>query len=296
LIANCKKNNYLLRLLRLAPCAAALLCASPVSAQLFCPAPGPPRIGSLRNGASFRDFGFAINTAASILGCRFQEPGGITYLSAEDIADGRLPYELGGVSVEVAGRLAPMLYVDFVQINFQIPSVTLLGDVSVVVILNPGAPNEMRSEPATMRLDPYAPALFRYGISECVAARFQDGGPAADPDLIQDPSARPPRAGETITIYLTGLGVTDPFWQAGEIVSSAAEVLNQEDVRVELNGTIVSPADILYVGLSPGSVSGLYQINLRVPDHVRRGDNNRIKIYQGGFSSQDGITLPVGPD
>jgi uncharacterized protein (TIGR03437 family) len=59
-----------------------------------------------------------------------------------------------------------------------------------------------------------------------------------------------------------------------------------------LGGITMNPQDVLYAGLSPQSISGLYQINIRVPATAISGDN-RIIVRAAGFSSQNGIILPV---
>jgi uncharacterized protein (TIGR03437 family) len=49
---------------------------------------------------------------------------------------------------------------------------------------------------------------------------------------------------------------------------------------------------VLYAGLSPGSISGLYQFNVRIPAGTPSG-NVPVTIAIGGISTQSGVTIPV---
>jgi uncharacterized protein (TIGR03437 family) len=50
--------------------------------------------------------------------------------------------------------------------------------------------------------------------------------------------------------------------------------------------------DIIYAGLSPGSISGLYQINVRVPVTTPDGDIP-VEVEIGGMRTQPGAFIPV---
>jgi uncharacterized protein (TIGR03437 family) len=263
----------------------------PLAAQT-CNLPGPPTITNSVDGAAFRDFGFSAGSFLTIFGLNFQVPGELTPVGGADIINSRFPTVFKCLAVEVNNVRAPILYTEPRQVNVQIPTTAALGNVPVVVILNPGTANERRSNPWTIKLDQAWPSVFRFGLTECIAARFQDGTPAADPRFVPGIGARIPRIGEIVTLYVNGLGATEPVWQAGEIPTAAARVITANNVQVSLNGVTMSAADVLYAGLSPFSISGLYQINIRVPDNARIGDNP-IVIRSAGFSSQSGIILPV---
>lgn len=262
-----------------------------------CNLPGPPEITHLLNGASFGPFGFSANGLATVFGRNLQVPGERAFITGNDITRGadqisRFPTTFSCLAIEVNGRRAPILYAEASQVNLQIPSIPDLGNVPVVAILNPGTPNEKRSAPFMLRLERAGPGAFRFGLTECIAATFNDtGGYAADPVFVPGVGARIPRIGEIITVYVTGLGLVEPFWQAGEVPNRAA--VAQETVQILLNGTIMNQSDIFYAGLSPGSISGLNQVTFRVPTSARQGTNNNIQIISGGFRTQEGITLPV---
>ena len=250
-----------------------------------------PRITTVKNGASFEEKAIGMNTMLSVGGANFQAAGASREAGRGDIIDGKFPAELGCVAVEIDGRRAPLTYVSANQINVQAPSNTGVGSVPVRVIANPGRTNELRSDVFNVQAASHAPAIFRYLPSTNAAAQFANSAvPAADPALV--PGARKPRVGEIITVYLTGLGPTNPVYQAGEIPMAAAP--SRDPVTVEFNGTVMSSTDVLYVGVSPQSISGLYQANIRIPTNARPNADNTIVFRIGSLASQPGVVIPVG--
>lgn len=93
-----------------------------------------------------------------------------------------------------------------------------------------------------------------------------------------------------MTVYATGFGTTSPAWQAGELPDRASFVTGP--VQVTLGGVMLTPAEILYAGLAPSQISGLYQFNLRLPATLPDGDLP-IVISIGGLLTQAGASLPV---
>ncbi|MBK5293687.1 MAG: hypothetical protein JJE04_18665 [Acidobacteriia bacterium] len=251
-----------------------------------------PKVTALRNGASFVDGPVSLNTMISIGGTGFQAPGASRAVAGSDIVDGKFPAALGCIAVEIGGRRAPLTFVNYGQINAQVPSITDLGQVSVRVIANPGEANEKRSEPFMMTLQQTSPAFFRFLPTPCIAAvDAVTGQLAGDPDLL--PGVKGSKVGDLISLFATGLGETLPFYQAGEISSGLSRL--KDTVQIDWQGTMLRAEDILYAGLAPNSISGLYQINVRVPSTARVGVHNNLKIIAGGVLSPDGTTIYVAP-
>lgn len=264
-----------------------------IAAQAPCNLTTTPTITVIRNGASFLTSGFALHTMVSVGGSGFQAPGTSKTIAATDIVANKFPTELGCVAVEIDGKAAPIAYADAGQINVQVPTTIALGDVAVRVILNPGTPNEKRSEAFNMKLENWAPALFRFLPSVNVAAIFAStGGLAADPALV--PNSTKPKIGDIVSIFATGLGVAEPVYLAGEITPVNTTPRARDQVQVEFNGVVMNASDILYVGLTPGSITGLWQINLRVPTTATPGRDNPVVVKMGSLTSQTGVFLPIG--
>ena len=52
-------------------------------------------------------------------------------------------------------------------------------------------------------------------------------------------------------------------------------------------------SDVLYAGLAPGNISGLYQINVRVPANAANGDLLIAMSINSEQQSVAGTTIPV---
>ncbi len=260
-----------------------------IQVQGACPTNQRPTLRSVVNAASFQP-GLATNSLISLFGLGFHEPGGKRAVGLGDIRDGKFPTELACVAVEVAGQRVPVSYVQADQINAQAPTLALTGPVEVRVILNPGKPNEIRSEVAAVTMQEYMPAFFTFPGGRGIAAKLPNSATLiADPAAFQ--GARPALPGEVIELYGTGFGVTEPVYQAGETVP-LNPVRLRDQITVTVGGVTLAPEDVLYAGLAPGAITGLYQINIRVPSSASDGDVP-VVARVGGVSTQANLTVPV---
>ncbi|MCC6586676.1 MAG: hypothetical protein IT168_08155 [Bryobacterales bacterium] len=248
-----------------------------------------PRITKTRHGASLADGPFASNSMLIVDGTGFQAPAKDFIVDTLDFVDDKYPSTASCVAVEINGRRAPITYVGPEQINVQIPTTTEQGSFPVRVIANPGQTNERRSDPVNIQLADAAPAFFRLLPSDAAAAVMLDGSIAANP--AQFSFAKAPKPGDTLILFATGLGFTDPVYQAGEIPTDVARL--RQNAVVEWNGTALAAADVTYVGLAPYSISALYQINLKVPANARTNADNQVRLRVGSRTSPD-VTLYVG--
>ena len=246
-----------------------------------------PRVQGLGNSATSLA-GVSFNSFLTIYGFDFVPAGATRSVRAGDIRERRFPRELGCVAVEIGGQRVPVIHVQQSQINVQVPTTAQTGPQPVRVIVNPGRPSEVSVNAGTVTLQSYGPALFTYNGSS-VAAQHPDFTAAADPSVV--PGGRPLRPGDVAILYATGLGDTVPdTWQAGEIVRGVHRL--RVPVRVTIGGTTLAEDDILYAGLVPESVSGLYQINVRVPASTPAG-SVPVRLSIGGIESPAGTTIPV---
>ena len=266
-----------------------------ISAKGACSLAAKPTLRTVVNGASFQP---PISSTAmiSVLGSGFQVSGLKRTASLGDFNDNFFPTVLACVAIEVTGpgiaqpvRL-PIAYVQLDQINAQAPEFMGTGPVSLRVILNPDKPNQFVSDVATLNSQQaFAPAFFIVPGSKTIAAQIAGGSiPVADPALV--PGGRPAKPGELVTLYGTGFGDMNPSIAPGELAPGAAELVTP--ITVQIGGVTLSPADVLYAGASPGSIGGLYQINVRVPASTPNGDA-KVIISIGGFETQSDLTIPV---
>lgn len=186
-----------------------------------------------------------------------------------------LPTQLGGVSVVVDNRPAPLLFVSKGQINFLVPSDEIPGDVKVQVVRQGVA-----GPVVTLTLADTAPALFPLG-GYALAQDYNNNYAGVGTD-------QPARAGDTIVLYATGLGHTQPNPTPGEIPATAAYLDNLASVKVLLNGAAIDSTLIKYAGLTPG-FAGLYQINFILPPGI--SSDSEIRVSVAGQTSAAGVKL-----
>jgi uncharacterized protein (TIGR03437 family) len=248
-----------------------------------------PTLGSVFDAASFRPT-LAPNGLFSIKGLNFTLPGLTRQVGISDLDGNKFPTALGCVAVEVAGQRVPITYVQNDQINAQVPA-NVTGPVDVRVILNPGAGSEIRGDLASgIPVQTYAPAFFQSLDGKTIAARNPDFTISADPTVV--PGARPVKPGDIILLYGTGFGPTTQPLQAGEILDSRTPDPLKDPVTVIIGGVTLQPSDILYAGATPGSIGGLYQLNVRVPASTPDG-NIPVIARIGGVETQPGATIAV---
>lgn len=226
------------------------------------------------NASDYATGPFAPNSVLSLFGSNLSWSTHI--LSSDDIAANTLPISLANVEVYVDNYPAPLLYVSPLQINFLIPGNEISGDVTVRV-----AREGVSGPLVTIALVDSAPAVFDLGNGFILAAH-------ADGSVIT-PSA-PALPGETMVVYVTGLGRTQPNPAPGEIPQYAASILNPGSLTVSMDGSVLEWFRIKYAGVTPLSV-GLYQINIELPPTA--GPNPGIVVTIGGQSSPAGLCLAV---
>jgi uncharacterized protein (TIGR03437 family) len=230
------------------------------------------------NGASFQP-GIAAATWISIFGTDLAP---VTRLwSLQDLVGDRLPTQLAGVSVTIDGKPAYICYVSSTQINALAPD--YLAETVAVEVDTPGG----RSNVVMAQRNRFSPALFLFdqGGRKYVAGVHADGMYVAPAGLIPGVITRPASPGETISLFGTGFGATDPSSPSAQLVSQPASLIAPAAIRI---GGV--SADSKYSGLV---TSGLYQFNVTTPD-LASGDQP-IVIEIGGQKTQDNIYLPVAP-
>ncbi|MGI8991639.1 MAG: TIGR03118 family protein [Bryobacteraceae bacterium] len=227
------------------------------------------------NGASFQP-GIAPNTFITILGSSLASTTR-TWGSA-DFVNGKLPTQLDGVSATVNGKPAYIYFVSPKQLNILSPVDTMTGQVQVQIMNN-----GLTSATLTAQMQAVSPAFFLIGMGKYIAATHGDGsviGPAA----LFPGSSTPAKPGETIVLYGTGFGATNPAIPDGSLVTSAAKLV--ETPMITVGG---APATVTFAGLTG---AGLYQINIVIPAATADGDVP-VVAQAGGVSTQANALITV---
>ncbi|MDP2997593.1 MAG: hypothetical protein Q8N47_08895 [Bryobacterales bacterium] len=237
-------------------------------------------IASLLHGASFR-------SVLVVPGCvmAFLEGGlpgeiGPPFLTSLRLdASGRVATELADTKVLFDGVPAPILYAYAAQVGFVVPySVAGKRKVSVQLIYK-----GEESYPIEFNVADAYPGIFTMDSSgQGQAAMLNQDGTLNGP-------ANPAAKGSVVVFYATGGGQTDPPGVDGEITK---DVLSRPrlPVGVWIRG---QEAEVLYAGTAPGIVSGVMQVNIKLPMNIPSGAVSVTMMARNWPPSQDGVTMAV---
>ena len=190
-------------------------------------------------------------------------------LAAADIANGRLPTTVDGVTVTVNGQGAFITYISPVQINL-VTAVELptSGTVDVTV-----SNNGLTSATLSAAVQPIAPALF---INGKYAAALHANNTVVGPTTLVPNNSTPAAPGETIVLFGTGFGVTNPGAVSGGLVTTPAPLLLTPAILFDNVA-----ANVVFAGMI---APGVFQFNVVVPKGLPDGDVP-VVASTGGYSS-----------
>ena len=143
--------------------------------------------------------------------------------------------------------------------------------------------------PPQGRPDQFAPALFGFNLGTLQAiATNGDGSIVGPAGAIPGITSHPAAAGDTITLFATGLGPVDPPMADGVTPNDASrQTANPVTVLI---GTV--PGTVGFAGLSPQFL-GVYQLNVVVPGGVSAGGAIAVQAQVGGITSPDPVTIAL---
>jgi uncharacterized protein (TIGR03437 family) len=185
---------------------------------------------------------------------------------------------LNDTQVLFDGHPAPLLYVGPAQVNLVVPY-ELAGQTHAQMTV------EYQGQPVLslgIAIVPSAPAIL--------AADGSGIGPGSilNQDGTVNSATRPADRGTVIQIFATGAGLLDTAGVDGSI--AAAPLAHPAlPVSVRIGGL---PAEVDYAGAAPGLVSGVLQVNARIPAGAASG-KAAVFITVGDAASQPGITVSV---
>ncbi|MEZ5395757.1 MAG: hypothetical protein R2724_23490 [Bryobacterales bacterium] len=185
-------------------------------------------------------------------------------LAAEPDANGLFPTSLGGVSVLVGGRPAPLLYVSPQQINLQVPFETELETAEIA--LDPPDPNY---PPYEIEIEARKPAVFLNPAQQDPCASlypfYWENTPERSPlplalneDGTVHSCANPAKPGSYVTLFLTGVGITDPAPVSGAVNT-------EPPVTISLDVPLEPYIEHALATTLPGSISSVWQVEFQVP-------------------------------
>jgi uncharacterized protein (TIGR03437 family) len=152
-------------------------------------------------------------------------------------------------------------YVSPGQLNVLLP-VGLASGQATLQTYNHG----LASAAVTVQVQDVAPAFFLQGDGKHIVATHADGsliGPTSATGVT--PVTTPAAPGETIVLYGTGFGVTNPATPEGQLITTDLPLAALPAITIDQ----ISTGPPLFAGLIS---AGLFQINVVVPASTASGD------------------------
>ena len=240
---------------------------------------GPtPTISGVINAASGAAGKVAPGMAISIFGTSLGPQTGVPWTvppQGETVAT-----TLAGTDVLFDGLPVPLLFTSSGQVNALVPF-EVAGKASTVLEV---VYNGVTSAPMTLPVVAAEPGLFT------ADATGKGQGAIDNQDFSPNSAGKPAAAGSAIMLYGTGGGVTDPVSIDGGFnpISSTGS-LTTTPITATIGG---QPAEVIYSGPAPGLVTGIFQINVMLPNGLPSGDEP-VVVTIGNASSQVGVTVAV---
>jgi uncharacterized protein (TIGR03437 family) len=180
------------------------------------------------------------------------------------VVNGAFTTSLGGYHVLFDGVPAPLLYAGAGQINAVVPSAIGGRTSTKIQIVTPLG----TVDGPTMFVAAFEPAVFANGKTGLAAALNQDGS-------INSPT-NPAKPGSIVAVFATGGG--SPYFSDGSLVPIG---IYSASVPVWAMSGLLS-LEVEFAGAAPGLVTGVMQINFRVPDSLEPGTAFAFSFEIGG--------------
>ena len=178
--------------------------------------------------------------------------GPTTQVNAQLDATGRLPVILANTTVYFGDVPAPLVSVQASSIVCYVPFETSSAPLITV------SENGQKSNPVLTGVSPSLPQILK--------VFNQDG--------VMNSAANPAKAGSVITLYVSGLGETNPLSVDGLINTPPLAVPLAPVTVFVPGGAAITPQ---FVGAAPGMIAGITQINVPLPASTLTG-NNAISV------------------
>jgi uncharacterized protein (TIGR03437 family) len=198
-------------------------------------------------------------------------------------SNGVLATTVAGTQVTFDGIPAPIIYTRDTLVSVMVPY-ELTGRISTGMVVTY---NGVSSTPLQLRLVDSAPGIY--------TANSTGSGQGAilNQNGTVNSAANPESVGNYIQIFGTGEGQTSPQGVNGLILPSRLPLPAPNlPVEVSIGGIPIAAADMNYAGEAPGEISGVIQVNARIPAGVGPGAVP-VVIKVGGVASQANVTVSV---
>jgi uncharacterized protein (TIGR03437 family) len=190
------------------------------------------------------------------------------------------PTQLGNVQVMINGRPAPIYFVSSGQVSVIVPYATE-QTVAGIQVINNGVP----SNTVTTFVGLTTPGIFTK------PAGGLGPGAVLHADFTLVTMNSPALPGETVQIYLTGLGDVTPAISDGDPGPVSPLSKTSNTIQAFIGGMT---ATVGYAGLAP-QLAGLYQLNVTIPTGVAAGTYTLDVSGPDSYNTQAAIVIGPTP-
>lgn len=236
-----------------------------------------PAITSIVNAASFLHGPISPGELITIFGNNLGPNTGLLFTPD----NGHVDTTLDDTVVMFNNTAAPLIYVSATQINAIVPyEVASNSSVNVTV-----THSHIVSATFMAAVANTAPGIFS-------ANQTGNGqGAILNSNLGANSANNPAPAGSVVSLYATGEGVLTPPVATGSMSGPSLPLpVPVAHVSVTIDG---EPADISYAGEAPTLVSGVLQINAKIPNDLHSGNHLVVVTIGANSTKQQAITVAV---
>ena len=240
---------------------------------------------SLSGGGVYLNPTGVVNAASSAPFTAGVSPGELITLTGTNIGPSNLqvasnlpfPTMLGGVQVFINNIAAPIYYVSSGQVAAIVPFEIASSSVAQIQVIY----NQTPSNLVTEYINQTTPGVFTEpsgGLGDAAALH-------SDFSLVS--SSSPAQIGETVAVYVTGLGSVVGTISDGAAGPAAPPLNTSNTITATVNGVA---ATVTFAGLAP-DLAGLYQVNVTIPSGVAAGDDYLELIGPDSDTVEAGIQI-----
>ena len=237
---------------------------------------------AVQNGATFLNTPLAPGELVTLRGL---DLGPVTGAPMQIDAGAHVSNQIDGTQVFFDGVPAPLLYVQSEQVNVQVPWELAGASSTQIQVEYQGKLSNM----ATAPMQDAAPAIFHWFPIPPASAGPPFQGAILNQDGTLNSPSNPAARGSIVSLFGTGGGVTAPGGITGGLTPLSPPALLTLPVAVQVNQY---QAHVEYAGAAPTLISGVFQVNVRVPDEVAPG-MAAVYLQIGGVGS---TALPPFPN
>lgn len=245
---------------------------------------GPaPQITAVVNSASFRQGTISPGEIVTLFGLGLGPATLAFFDPTTPPIPTSLPSAAPAASVTINGTPAPLIYASANQLALIVPYSISGSTASIVATFG-----TLSSAAYSVAVAPVNPGVYTVAASGQGQAALLNFNATTGDYTVNGPT-NPAARSSTVVLYVTGAGAMSSS-VANQLIPATPAVTPSQAPIVTIGG---QAATVLAAQAPPGSVPGLLQLNVSVPQNITPGAAVPVLVSIGGVDSQAGVTMAV---